>query len=63
MEVIYNDILDDISDRIRNAENTNRKIKRFILTPLEFDELKKKCCSYGIDSPDQTIMGIPFEVK
>jgi hypothetical protein len=69
MEIIYNNILDDISEHIEAAAIMNRKIKKLILTPREFGELKKKCFSYGIESPDlkvvssSRIMGVPFEVK
>ena len=73
MEIIYNNILDDLQDHITRAEIHNRTIKKFILTPREFGEVKKHLhrCGKDIKWPwdlsekdiDYKILGVPFEVK
>ena len=67
MEVIYNNILDDLQDKIEAAENQNRTIKEIVFTIREYGDLKKQNphAAIGIDGElwDTKVLGIPYTVE
>ena len=62
MEIIYTNILDDISAAISAAEEHGRTIKEIILTVREYGEMKKALGLFGDPSGDETVMGVPIKV-